>query len=203
MAIFWVNDRSTMELDLRRSLRANQSWRLRSFALADQRPSRPGAADRGCMKTGARAIPGSSTVGEIEKIDPAAIWRVFLSLKQALAESHGPAISCHSRRQDDQRGTRDPIELRHALTAILKTQKPATQRPRALLSIALCLKDNAKRRRRSHRVTQITSSARSSIDGGTVRPSAAAVLRFTDDLKIVGISTGKSPGLAPPRMRCT
>lgn len=38
VAIFWVNDRSALELDLRRSRRANLSWRLRSFAPADRRP---------------------------------------------------------------------------------------------------------------------------------------------------------------------
>ena len=38
LAVFWVNDRSTLELDLRRSRRANLSWRLRSFAPADRRP---------------------------------------------------------------------------------------------------------------------------------------------------------------------
>ena len=38
VAAFSVNDRSTLELDLRRSRRANRSWRLRSFAPADPRP---------------------------------------------------------------------------------------------------------------------------------------------------------------------
>jgi len=37
VGVFWVNDRSTLELDLRRSGRSNQSWRLRSFARAARR----------------------------------------------------------------------------------------------------------------------------------------------------------------------
>ena len=36
-AVFWVNDRSTLELDLRRSRRASQRWRQLSFAHADRR----------------------------------------------------------------------------------------------------------------------------------------------------------------------
>ena len=38
VAVFWVDDRSTLEPDLRQGRRANQSWRLRSFARVDQRP---------------------------------------------------------------------------------------------------------------------------------------------------------------------
>jgi len=49
----------------------------------------------------------------------------------------------------------------------------------------------------------ITSSARSKIDGGTVRPSALAVLRFTTISNLVGYCTGRSPGLSPRRMRST
>src|SRR3990167_2940196 len=46
----------------------------------------------------------------------------------------------------------------------------------------------------SHR---ITSSARSSSSGGTVRPSALAVFTFITSSNLVGCSTGRSPGLAP------
>jgi hypothetical protein len=49
----------------------------------------------------------------------------------------------------------------------------------------------------------ITSSARSIIDGGTARPSAVAVLRFTTISNLVGNYTGRSPGFAPRRMRST
>jgi hypothetical protein len=47
VAIFWVNDRSTLELDRRRSRRANLSWRLRSFA-----PPTPATSSRqnGCIR---------------------------------------------------------------------------------------------------------------------------------------------------------
>src|SRR5262249_3499360 len=47
----------------------------------------------------------------------------------------------------------------------------------------------------------ITSSARASSEGGTVRPSALAVLRLTASSNVVGCSTGRSAGLAPLRMR--
>jgi hypothetical protein len=49
----------------------------------------------------------------------------------------------------------------------------------------------------------ITSSALSWIDGGTVSPSAFAVLRLTTIKYLIGIWTGSSDGLAPRRMLCT
>src|SRR5262249_29442861 len=52
-------------------------------------------------------------------------------------------------------------------------------------------------------VHSITSSARSRIDCGTVRPSALAVLRFTTISNLVGNCTGRSPGFSPCRMRST
>src|SRR5262245_23494720 len=49
----------------------------------------------------------------------------------------------------------------------------------------------------------MTSSARSSSDGGMVRPSALAVLRLITSSYLVGCSIGRSPGLAPLIMRST
>src|SRR5262249_21759415 len=49
----------------------------------------------------------------------------------------------------------------------------------------------------------ITSSARASSVGGTSRPSALAVLRFTTISYFTGNCTGRSPGFAPRRMRST
>jgi hypothetical protein len=46
----------------------------------------------------------------------------------------------------------------------------------------------------------ITSSARISIDCGTVRPSSLAVLRLMTSSNRVGCSTGRSAGLAPLRI---
>ncbi len=46
----------------------------------------------------------------------------------------------------------------------------------------------------------ITSSARSSNDGGMVRPSALAVLRLITSSTLVGCRTGRSAGLAPLRI---
>src|SRR5262245_46530990 len=49
----------------------------------------------------------------------------------------------------------------------------------------------------------ITSSARASTDGGTVRPSALAVLRLITSSYLVGACTGRSAGFSPLRMRST
>ena len=49
----------------------------------------------------------------------------------------------------------------------------------------------------------ITRSARSSTAGGTVMPSALAVLRLTTSSTVLGNSIGISAGLAPRRMRST
>src|SRR5260370_15444103 len=46
----------------------------------------------------------------------------------------------------------------------------------------------------------ITSSARARTDCGTVRPSAAAVLRLMTNSNFVGCMTGRSAGLAPFRI---
>src|SRR5262245_559145 len=49
----------------------------------------------------------------------------------------------------------------------------------------------------------ITSSARASSDGGTVSPSALAVLRLIASSCLVGACTGRSAGFSPLRMRST
>src|SRR5262252_4962444 len=46
----------------------------------------------------------------------------------------------------------------------------------------------------------MTSSARARIDGGTVRPSAFAILRLITSSNVVGCCTGRSAGLAPLRI---
>src|SRR5215472_379000 len=73
-----------------------------------------------------------------------------------------------------------------------------------------CLLLGAERGRCRHRTGQqehefatfhsITSSARTRIDGGTVMPSALAVLRLTTSSNVVGCCTGRSAGLAPLSM---
>jgi hypothetical protein len=49
----------------------------------------------------------------------------------------------------------------------------------------------------------ITSSAVDSRDGGTVMPSALAVLRLITSSNLVGCSMGRSPGLVPCRILST
>ena len=46
----------------------------------------------------------------------------------------------------------------------------------------------------------MTSSARARIDGGTVSPSALAVLRLTISSNVVGCWTGRSAGFSPFRI---
>ncbi len=47
----------------------------------------------------------------------------------------------------------------------------------------------------------ITSSARASSKGGTVKPSALAVLRLITSSNLVGCNTGRSVGLTPFNIR--
>src|SRR5262249_60523682 len=51
------------------------------------------------------------------------------------------------------------------------------------------------------RAHSITSSAATCSVGGTVRPSALAVLRFITNSNLVGCKTGKSVGFSPLRIR--
>src|SRR6476660_1981201 len=53
------------------------------------------------------------------------------------------------------------------------------------------------------RTHSITSSARASRDGGTVRPSTLAVCVFMISSKLLDWTTGRSEGAAPLRMRPT
>ena len=72
----------------------------------------------------------------------------------------------------------------------------------ALLTIAdFCNKICHKARR--HQLYSITSSARARSDGGTLRPSALAVLRLMTSSYLVGACTGRSAGFSPLRMRST
>src|SRR5438132_6333333 len=75
------------------------------------------------------------------------------------------------------------------------------------------LRERGKRRREEHAGEcanerpslhhWITSSARSSSDCGTARPSAFAVLRLITSSNLVGCSIGKSAGFAPLRILST
>jgi hypothetical protein len=53
------------------------------------------------------------------------------------------------------------------------------------------------------KIYSITSSAVASNDGGTVRPSALAVVRLMTRSNLVGCSTGMSAGFAPRRILST
>src|SRR5438105_14304638 len=57
--------------------------------------------------------------------------------------------------------------------------------------------------RSKQRLYSITSSARASKVGGTVRPSALAVLRLITSSYLVGACTGRSAAFSPLRIRST
>src|SRR4029453_1841945 len=79
----------------------------------------------------------------------------------------------------------------------------AAQAPEALPRIVPIVGGRQSWFRRAASGHWITSSARSSTDGGIVTPSALAVLRLMISSNFVGSSTGKSAGLAPLRIRST
>src|SRR5271169_4111270 len=64
----------------------------------------------------------------------------------------------------------------------------------------LCCRAHAPEQQVSATYYSITSSARARIDGGTVKPSALAVLRLTTSSKVVGCWTGRSAGFSPLRI---
>src|SRR5262249_17763997 len=77
-------------------------------------------------------------------------------------------------------------------------------RPRRLLRARRerpCGSHAAEQRDELAAIHSITSSERACRVGGTSKPGALAVLRLIPSSKVVGCTTGRSPGLAPPRMR--
>jgi hypothetical protein len=73
---------------------------------------------------------------------------------------------------------------------------------RAFLNVRVVPKPALSRCSKTH-VYLITSSARASTVGGTVRPNAFAVARLMTSSNLVGCSTGRSAGLAPRRILST
>src|SRR5262244_1352927 len=75
--------------------------------------------------------------------------------------------------------------------------------------LLLCQKRTSRNNRaaQQHQLAAVyhsmTSVAQARIDGGTVRPSALAVLRLTTSSNRVGCWTGRSAGLAPVRILST
>ena len=78
-----------------------------------------------------------------------------------------------------------------------------TARPRPLPDARICGGEVSQRVFLSPRFHSITSSARASSVGGTVRPSVFAVLRLITSSYLVGVCTGRSAGFSPLRMRST
>src|SRR5262249_2148277 len=87
------------------------------------------------------------------------------------------------------RHTADKADYRHG--RLLRARR---ERPR---------RRNTEQRDEVATLHSITSSARSNIDVGILTPLALAVWRFPTSLNVVGVSTGKSAGLAPRRILST
>src|SRR5262249_7883239 len=105
----------------------------------------------------------------------------------------------------------EPLIERHQPTFGLRIVRDAHQDANALHSLELL---RARRERPRGRCAaeqrdeltprhSITSSAVESSVGGTVRPSALAVLRLITSSNLVGCCTGRSAGFSPLRMRST
>jgi hypothetical protein len=92
VAVFWANDRSTLELDLRRGRRASQSWRQQSFARADRQPRRVGGRTA-ASDSRELALPTHSS-GPASRNCSAK-----QSADEGLAHPHSDAWSCRSCRR--------------------------------------------------------------------------------------------------------
>jgi hypothetical protein len=76
---------------------------------------------------------------------------------------------------------------------------PNEQTRRKGFNATLCAKSCLMHRSKRHYHSK-TWSARARSDGGTVRPSASAVIKFTTRSNLVGCSTGRSAGFAPRKI---
>src|SRR5258706_3446058 len=94
---------------------------------------------------------------------------------------------------------RKPIALKEMIRWVATQQYPDPPHPAVLLSArheGPCCRP-AEPRDESPPSHSITSSARASSVGGTVRPSASAVLRLIMNSNLIGCITGRSAGLIP------
>src|SRR5262249_50853507 len=65
----------------------------------------------------------------------------------------------------------------------------------------LCANSRLEQLQQTEQAYSITSSARASSDGGTVRPIVLAVCRLMTNSNLVGCRIGRSAGCSPLRMR--
>ena len=131
---------------------------------------------------------------------PAIRSRTSISPLDRLASTHTP--SPRRSNPHSARGTATPSLI--AVSSLGGFPTPAL-RARGTVIIGPA-SENLHKRRHSHcnRFSySITSSARSRMDVGTVRPSAIAVLRLTTSANLVGACTGRLAAFSPLRMRST
>src|SRR5882724_3811622 len=117
----------------------------------------------------------------------------------------GPAVLDRHILTLDPAGFAEPLAKRGQQPSIRFGRRPvevANHRHRFLL----CAQRTCRRHSAGQQEQQLaalhsmTSSARARIEGGTVMPSALAVLRLTTSSKGVGCWTGRSAGFAPLRI---
>ena len=89
-----------------------------------------------------------------------------------------------------------------AVQKVMSALPPKADMCGALARCPLCAKSGLLHRSKQHRYS-ITSSAAISKPGGTVKPSAFAVLRLMTVSNFVGVCTGRSAAFAPRRMLST
>ena len=91
-----------------------------------------------------------------------------------------------------QRNMRCPLLFLH--------ERPATASTSGTYALQKPMSDKAKS---GHCIYSITLSARARSDDGIVTPSVFAVFKLTTRSNLVACSTGRSPALAPFKMRST
>ena len=102
-------------------------------------------------------------------------------------------LRCHRRKGSF---TTDAVE---ATRACMSAFAPKADKRADVLGRPLCAKTGLMQCNTTTAYS-ITSSARASSVGGSVTPSALAVLRLTESRKLVGRNTGKFAGFEPFRM---
>src|SRR5262249_12047587 len=129
-------------------------------------------------------------------------WKsIVLILRPAVFDSHvlaldiagfaqAPTERAQTAREHVRRFTAEVSDHGHRRLLRVRRERP-------------CRRRAAEQRDELPPLHSITSSARASSVGGTVRPSAVAAFALRTNSNFVGCCTGRSAGLAPFKMRTT
>jgi hypothetical protein len=135
--------------------------------------------DRAANIARARELLGAvPRVAELRRL----LYRKITDVTQAVVKSGGSRASFHAMKGGESQSPASALVGRERAVAVeaLHCQRAQQNPPHS-----------------------ITSLARASSVGGTVMPSALAVLRLTTSSNLVGCSIGRSAGLAPCKILCT